>query len=61
MVSFSFCIHPMNDGCYFLSQGKGVRTGTSFALKGMVFSTARSFDVLPCTGWVFFLSEEILL
>lgn len=33
----------------------------SFPLKGMVFSTTGSFDVLPCTGWVFFLSEEILL
>lgn len=27
----------------------------------MVFSTTGSFDVLPCTGWVFFLNLEILL
>lgn len=51
----------MHGGCYFLPQGKGVRICTSFPPKDMVFSTTGSFDVMPCTGWVFFLSEEILL
>lgn len=58
LSAFTQCMH---DGCYFLAQCKEVRICTSFPPKMIVFSTTRHFDVLPCIGWILFLSEQILL
>lgn len=58
LSAFTPCMHG---GCYFLAQCKGLWIYTSSPPNTIVFSTTWHCDALPCIGWIFFLSKEILL